>query len=94
LDADQIQQLVERYEAGATVYELSERFDINCKTVATLLKRHGVTMRCRQGLRLEQIDEAVRLYGAGWSLARIGEQLGADAGTVHARLRDTHARER
>jgi 20S proteasome alpha/beta subunit len=47
LDADQIQQLVERYEAGATVYELSERFDINCKTVATLLKRHGVTMRCR-----------------------------------------------
>jgi DNA-directed RNA polymerase specialized sigma24 family protein len=57
-------------------------------------------MRMR-GLSAEQIDEAVRLYEAGQSLARIGERLGVDAGTVRARvverrvrMRDTHGRER
>jgi hypothetical protein len=29
----------------------------------------------RRGLSLEQIDEAVRLYESGWSLARVGERL-------------------
>jgi hypothetical protein len=28
----------------------------------------------RLGLKQEQIDEAVRLYGNGWSLARIGDR--------------------
>jgi DNA-directed RNA polymerase specialized sigma24 family protein len=100
LNEEQLQQLIEGYQAGATVYELGDQFGINRKTVGKLLKRLGVTMRI-QGLSPEQVDEAVSLYEAGWSLARIGERLGVNAGTVHARLRergvrmrDTHGRER
>lgn len=100
LSHDQVQQLIEGYEAGATVYELGERFGINRKTVGKILKRRGVTMRM-QGLSPSQVDEAVRLYGEGWSLVRIGERLGVDHGTVWRRLqergvrmRDTHGRER
>jgi DNA-directed RNA polymerase specialized sigma24 family protein len=47
----------------------------------------------------EQIQRAVLMYAQGQSLAKIGTQLGVDAGTVHARLReqgvqmrDTHGR--
>jgi hypothetical protein len=49
----------------------------------------------------EQIDDAVRLYEAGQSLAKIGAELGVEAGTVRRalmkrgiRLRDTHGRRR
>ncbi|WP_042174146.1 helix-turn-helix domain-containing protein [Streptomyces sp. NBRC 110035] len=96
----QIQQIIEGYAGGATVYQLGERFGISRQRVGKILKRHGVEMRMR-GLSVEQIDEAVRLYQAGQSLARIGERLGVDAGTVRARvvergirMRDAQGRER
>jgi hypothetical protein len=47
----------------------------------------SVRMRMR-GLSPEQIDEAVRLYEAGWSLARIGDRMEVDDMTVLHRLRD------
>jgi DNA invertase Pin-like site-specific DNA recombinase len=42
LDSEQVQRLIEGYEAGATVYELGERFGIVRQTVGKILKRHGV----------------------------------------------------
>jgi DNA-directed RNA polymerase specialized sigma24 family protein len=100
LEADQVQELVARYRAGATVYELGDRFGINRRTVSVILHRREVPMR-RQGLLLEQIDEAVRLYKSGWSLARIGQRMSVDPTTVLNRLRergvkmrDTHGHER
>jgi DNA-binding CsgD family transcriptional regulator len=93
LTEEQVQQLIEEYKAGATVYELGDRFGINRKTVGKILKRHGVTMRM-QGLSPSQIDEAARLYGEGISLARIAEKLDVTANTVHARLREREVRMR
>jgi hypothetical protein len=46
----------------------------------------------RQGLTAEQVDEAVRLYETGWSLARIGEQTAVDHTTVWHRLRERGVR--
>jgi DNA-directed RNA polymerase specialized sigma24 family protein len=61
---------------------------------------NGVSTR-QSGLSADQIDQAVLLYGQGKSLAMIGNELGVDADTVHARLReqgvsmrDTHGRKR
>ncbi len=87
LSEEQVQQLAEGYEAGATVYELGDQFGISRQTVGKILKQHGVTMR-RQGLTPDQIDEAVRLYEAGWSLARIGERMDVNDTTVLTRLRE------
>ena len=61
--------LVEQYQAGATVYELAERFKIHRVTVSEHLHRQGVRMR-RRSLEEWQIDEAAQLYEQGWSLAR------------------------
>jgi hypothetical protein len=67
---------------------------------ARQLHRRGVPMR-RRGLCPDQIDEAIRLYSSGWSLARVGEHLDVDPTTVMNRLRendvltrDTHGRPR
>jgi hypothetical protein len=88
-----MQRLIEGYRAGATVYELGDQFRIDRRTVSKILKRRGVTMRM-QGLTAEQIDEAVRLYEAGWSLARIGGRMNVDPTTVLARLREQTVRTR
>ncbi len=87
LTTKQTQQLIKEYEAGATVYELGEKFGTSRQTVSRILKRHGVTMR-RQGLSSERVDEAVRLYEGGWSLAKIGEKYKVDPTTVMSRLHE------
>lgn len=93
LDDEQVQQLIQEYQAGATVYVLAAQFGISRQTVSRHLHRHEVPMRM-QGLSPEQIDNAVQLYEAGWSLARIGRRMRVDAGTVHARLRERGVRMR
>lgn len=89
----QIQELIAGYEAGATVYQLGERFGIDRRTVSKILHRHDVPMR-RRGLSPGQIDEAVQLYEKGWSLARIGERMGVDPTPVLAKLRERGVRMR
>ena len=100
LDAEQVQNLIEGYQSGATVYELGDQFDIERRTVSTILHRHDVPMR-RRGLSTAQIEEAVQLYNQGWSLARIGDRMDVAHGTVRQRLRergvtmrDTHGQPR
>ncbi len=99
LSADQVEELIAGYQAGATVYDLGDRFGIDRRTVSLILKRNGVSMR-RHGLSPQQTDESARLYEAGWSLARIGQKMTVDPTTVLTRLRergvqtrDTHGRE-
>ncbi|OLT41638.1 hypothetical protein BJF85_04190 [Saccharomonospora sp. CUA-673] len=85
LPDDLVQQLIEGYKSGATVYELGDQFGIERRTASAILHRHGVPMR-RRGLSEEQIDDAARLYQQGWSLARIAARMDVAAGTVRQRL--------
>lgn len=100
LDADQIQDLIAGHQAGATVYELGDRFGIERRTASNILHRHGVPMR-RRSLSPDQVDDAIHLYNLGWSLARVGAHLNVDHTTVLTKLRergiptrDTHGRPR
>lgn len=100
LDADQVQELIASYQAGATVYELGARFGIERRTVSNILHRNGVPMR-RRGLSSDQVDDAIHLYNLGWSLARVGKHLNVNHTTVLTKLRergiptrDTHGRPR
>lgn len=86
LQADEIAALTDGYRTGAAVKELATRFGIHRTTVSQHLDRNGVTLR-RRGLDDEQVDQAVHLYRRGWSLARIGAHLEADAHTVRSALR-------
>ncbi|WP_280235187.1 hypothetical protein [Nocardia cyriacigeorgica] len=57
LDPDQTHTLIQEYLAGATTYELGDRFGINRRTVSAILHRNNIPMR-RRGLSPEQIDQA------------------------------------
>ena len=100
LSTNDLADIAQRYESGSTTKQIATDCGISKTRVATVLREQGVTIR-RQGLDAEQIDEAVRLYAGGMSLAQIGEYLGVDHGTVWRQLRkrgvkmrDTHGRER
>ncbi|MFI2116328.1 helix-turn-helix domain-containing protein [Streptomyces rubiginosohelvolus] len=83
----QAAELVEAYKAGATTYQLAERFGVKRQTVSAILKRNGVTPRWRR-LTEANVDEAEQLYvHQGMSAARIADRLRVDPETVRLRLR-------
>jgi hypothetical protein len=86
LRPDEVAQLAAKYQEGATVNDLAERFKIHRTTVSAHLHLHGAQMRNR-GMTEQQTVEAARLYRQGWSLARIGARFGVDGSTVWRDLR-------
>ena len=86
LSEEKVSQIVTAYGAGKTVYELANEFDCHRVTISAVLKRQGVALRCTAPTS-EQIDEMVRLYESGLSLARVGERFAMNASTVLAHLR-------
>src|SRR5690606_19189074 len=88
LSDEKVSQIVTAYETEKTVYELAAEYGCHRVTISAVLKRQGVALR-RTSPTAEQIDEMVRLYESGLSLARIGEQFAMNASTVLAHLRNT-----
>ena len=98
LIAAQMIEMVQRYEEGATVYELATEFGCHRTTVSTRLKKARVSLRL-QSPTSEVIDLMANLYTSGLSSMEIGERLGYCANTVRnglqrqgIQLRDTHGR--
>jgi len=85
LSHQQVAALVKEYQAGATAYELSQRFNIHRETVSLHLHRQAVKMR-GQGLNEPQVMSAARLYEQGWSCARIARHYNVNPGTIWLRL--------
>lgn len=78
LNATELAQLVERYEAGATTYDLAEQFGIGRETVANRLKAEGIKLR-RIKLTEADLARAVELYATGLSTIKIGVMLNRPA---------------
>lgn len=81
LDANEVDLLVERYEAGSTTSEVARRFGIHRSTVSLLLERQGVK-RHYNLLQDDQLARATHLYQAGNSLVEVGKELGVNRSTV------------
>ncbi|UGT64410.1 helix-turn-helix domain-containing protein [Nocardia asteroides] len=93
-------EIVAKYNAGATSTQLVREFHLGKGTVLKILHEGGAAMR-NQGLNPAQVAQAAHLYESGQSLAQIGTYFNVDPGTVHdalrkrgVRMRDTHGRER
>lgn len=56
LDQDQVRVLIQGYIAGATTYELGDRFGIDHRTVSAILHRHNIPMR-RRGLSPDKLTK-------------------------------------
>ena len=93
-------QLIADYLAGTPTTELMQTYGLGKGAVLRLLAAHGVGMR-RHSLSPTEVEEVIRLYGQGWSLARIGERIGRHHSVVLRALsragvprRDSHGRQR
>jgi Recombinase/Recombinase zinc beta ribbon domain/Helix-turn-helix domain of resolvase len=89
----EIDELVTRYTAGATVYDLADRFSISRATVGQYLRGCGVDTK-PPGLHPDDVPAAAKLYEGGWSLARIAGKFDTSPNTVRARLLETGVRMR
>ena len=86
LTAEETTDLLQRYKAGETVYELGAAFGINRRTVSTILKRKGAQLRWRK-LTHENKVEACRLYETGESLSSVAARFHVSASTILGVLR-------
>lgn len=76
-------ELVRLYEAGASMVELSEKFECHRQTIARQLKKAGVELR-EQQTRTSAFDEQARvLYEQGQSLEEVASMLGVQASTIN-----------
>ena len=75
----ELEALIAGYEAGARVCELAKAYDLHRTTVARHVARAGKT---RPVMTEAQIDEAVRLYGEGWTLHNVGQHIGVADQTI------------
>lgn len=94
LSPAEIDNLVDEYRLGATVYELAERLGIHRQTVSAHLHREGVAMRSRVRMTPRLVKHATELYEAGWSTVRIGKELGLGTSTVGKALKRAGVRMR
>jgi transposase-like protein len=91
LTPEQVQQLVDEYEAGTGVQDLAARWAIHRTTVAAQLRQAGVRLR-RQGLSEETLDQAIHLYNEGWSCQRLAERYDCNNTTVWKALQQVGVR--
>lgn len=86
LNDTQLALLVDRYKSGTTDYELASEFAIDHRTASNQLEQQGVIMRL-QPLSVETVNEIVRLYDSGLSMAKVGERVNISADSVLNYLR-------
>ena len=87
LTTAQVEELVARYNEGATIRSLAHDFAIHKHTVSAHLERHGIPRRVSvRKLGPSDRSEAVRLYGSGLSLESVATRLGVNASTVTREL--------
>jgi DNA-directed RNA polymerase specialized sigma24 family protein len=87
LNPDEQAELVALYRAGASMVELSRKFETHRNTVVAHLRRAGVEIRPLKKMTPHLVDRAKQLYADGHSLTEVGKQLGVEASTVGKALK-------
>jgi transposase-like protein len=83
LPDDIVQQLVFRYQGGASVVQLAREFGINRETALEHLKRAGIARRPHVRKLTDQlVAEAGRLYATGLSLKNVAARFDVSETTI------------
>jgi hypothetical protein len=86
LGKEQRKQVEDQYRAGIAIKTVAATFGIHRKTVREIAAAAGLDPHPR-GLQEEDLPRAAALYRSGWSLARVGDELGVNASTVMTALK-------
>jgi uncharacterized protein (DUF433 family) len=87
LKPHEVDELVDQYQAGSSVYQLSDRFGIHRSTVGRLLRSRGIDTTA-PALTEDRVREAVQLYADGWSCKKLAKHFNVGAETVRERLHE------
>lgn len=82
LNPGEIVALAEEYRAGASIKDLSRRYDLHEQTVRARLERAGVTLRPWKVVTPEQVTVIVVQYQSGLSLRDLGQLHGVSGITI------------
>lgn len=85
LSKTDLKQIVKSYKSGKSMRQIGDEFSVSRTRVSGVLKSQGIQRRRQQPIDVE-VEEMVRLYSSGLSLARTGERVGFDAATVRKYL--------
>ncbi|WP_156495971.1 hypothetical protein [Microbacterium sp. T32] len=77
--------MVRLYSSGATSTALAGDFKVAKSTILRILRENGVVVR-RQPLTAKQVKEAKRLYGSGFSLSEVAEQMKVNQETMRVAI--------
>ena len=81
----ELNAMVSAYESGSTAKQVAERFGVSESALLVRLGEVGV-IRPKAKITPEQVDEMVRLRGAGWTYREISDQFGVTRQAVSRRL--------
>jgi len=89
LNPDELAELVALYQAGASLLELSRKFETHRHTVVAYLRRAGVAVRPQKKMTPDLVAKATAFYSTGHSLVDVGWHLGLEASTIGKALKRT-----
>lgn len=78
LKPHEVDELVEKYQAGSSVYRLAKHYGIHRITIGRHLRSRGIDT-VAPALTEEQVREAAQLYLDGWSCKKIAKHFGVGA---------------
>lgn len=81
LTEEEIKSAKRSYEEGATLKELSERFDVRQETISRWIKRYGAEVS-RRVLTSEKEKSVIKLYQEGLSQCKIAKEFSISIGAV------------
>jgi hypothetical protein len=79
-------RLQTEYQTGASANQLAIRYHLNRASVRQLIQRAGIPPN-RRSLTEAEIEQAMKLYATGLTVALVAAELGRPPTTVHATLR-------
>ena len=87
LSHSEVDELVEAYRRGTGQRELARRYRVHRHTVDRHLERAGVVKRPVVKMTPSRVAHARELQTQGWSMKKIGRELGVSDSTVWKALR-------
>lgn len=80
-------ELAALYKSGASMLELSRKFETHRHTVARQLATAGVAIRPQRKMTPDLVAQAAALYRNDHSLVEVGRLLGLEASTIGKALK-------
>ena len=83
LSQAEIQAVIQKYEAGASTYELADEFGCHRSTISAVLKRNGIVVTKRK----VDIAVAIQMYESGKTTTEIAKYFDTNGSVISKTLR-------